>query len=107
MRINVTAYIRPNGKRRDIQIEIVDYLKKQVDIIEGLGLKFTYEELGEPFRAISVCISDDENDFDVATELANPKAHAGEEFSVEYMFAKMIGEFTINDYEEQLKEFLL
>ena len=98
MIINIIEYKRPYGERYNKQLEISDFLKDKVKIIEDLGLKFTSEHI---INCISICISDDNNDFDVCSELANSNAQ-----EVKLLFEKMINEFTVEDYKEQLKNIL-
>jgi hypothetical protein len=67
MQVNLTQFIRPNGRQRQTFAEVSDDLRARVEAIRAAGLRFTAEDLGN--GKVSLCIENDEED--LAIEIAD------------------------------------
>lgn len=93
MQVEVTQFLRPTGKRKQVLATLPDELAEQVDLIKEWGGNFTAEVL--PNDMVSVCIEAIEGDY---AHFCCPNS---EEVAVK--FAKMVKEFDVADFKQWKK----
>lgn len=93
MLIDVTQFLRPNGCRTLIQIEIKDELKDKVKLIQDHGCTFTAETLRTGEAALYITYESDDAEGDVDIYIGNPnKADKG--------FEELIERFTTDRFND-------
>jgi len=89
MIVELTQFLTPDGRRKEVHTDIDDSLKEKVDIILSMGLIFTCELLAGSNQS-AVYITDEKEETDISIEIAT---NGPGDKSPKNMLEKMIREF--------------
>lgn len=93
MTVTVRHYYRPNGRHQDEETDLPDDCAPFYEAMQKFGCRLTAEAMG---NLVSICIEDDEQDFDLDITVNGPEVQLG--------YAKMLKRFTIERAQKMRRQ---
>ncbi len=77
MNLEITQFMRPNGRPKTYEIIVPDECKSQVDLIQKNGCRITAEQMMNGEAAQYISNEEVENDFDICVTACGKEADTG------------------------------